>query len=404
MKRYWKIISLCIVTVLVVGIFYIQVGLAGNNDTKIEIEKVNGNEEEMRDLIIYGTYVVGNVNQSLKITNKETINLSNQSLLQELTNNHTVPVLKQLIEKYRNFMRGKELMPNNFYEDENLLAYTSIKENNLYGSTRNISFDIDVLDKKTEETTAIQLEVPIKENYGWMDTVDVQVIDGKLKVISSGFRSDGGNDLKVYTIDIEEQKLVNDEDIHSDPTGENARSEIRVLNDYNSIQPQKYLIYKIAAYDYNNEQGEGVRDGEPNLIENEVMIHDLESSQSKKINVPDEILGPKSESSTISNSTLFTSSQSENSLEVNQYDIENDKWGKKLTFDVPKPTVEEGVPFIKLMNENIVTIHATNNGHSIFIRDLKTGESLYEGKLKVKNTTDKEKDYRLFVNEIEFVQ
>jgi hypothetical protein len=408
MKRYWKIISLCIVVIMVVGIFYIQVALASNEGAKIEIEKVSGKEDEMKDLILYGAYVDDKINsylnQSLKITTKETINLGNQSLLQEIANNNTVPVLKKLIEQYRNFMRSKELMPNNFYEDKNLLAYASIKEKNLYGSTKNITFDIDVLDKKLEKTTAFQLEIPIKQNYGYMDTVDVQAVDGKLKVISQGFRSDGGHDLKVYLIDIKEQKLGNEEVIYSDPTVKNVRSDISVLNDYNSIQPQNYLLYKIVNYENKKVQGEGEMDGVPNILANEVMVYDLEKNQFKKIDLPEEILGADGEFLTIYNSSLFILTQSESVLEVNQYDIEKDKWGKKLTFDLQRNPVDEGFPYVKVLNGKIVTIHATNNGHAIFIRDLKTGESLYEGKLKVKNTKDGQKDYRFYVHEVESVQ
>ena len=52
----------------------------------------------------------------------------------------------------------------------------------------------------------------------------------------------------------------------------------------------------------------------------------------------------------------------------------------------------------------VYIIYATTNGHTIFIGDLKTGESLYEGKLKVKNQGEDQKDYRLYFHEIEHVQ
>jgi hypothetical protein len=355
------------------------------------------NEEELKNVILYGNYTVGTLFQSLLITNKETINLNNQSLFQELTRNHTVPVLKKLVEQHRTFMRGKELTPNNFYEDENLVAYASIKAKD---------FDIEILNKNTEEATSIQLAVPKKGNYAWMEVVDVQVAGGNLKVITRGFRREGGNDLNGYTINIGEQKLVKDEMIHTTPGVESGWSDIIMINDLNSIQSEKYLLFKTEAYEDKQvpAEGEMVLDGEPKLVTNEVVVYDIEKNQLKELVVPDEISGTLGDFSAIFHSTIFIPSQSAGRLEVNTYDIEKEKWGKKLTVDLPYNKEDEGAPYIKLMNEKIYIIHSTNNGQSIFIRDIKTGESLYEGKLKVKNTREGQNDYPINVNEIGPVQ
>ncbi len=56
MKRYWKIILICFVTLMVIGTFYIQSSFATNDHLKIEFEKVNGNEGEVKNLMLYGDY------------------------------------------------------------------------------------------------------------------------------------------------------------------------------------------------------------------------------------------------------------------------------------------------------------------------------------------------------------
>ena len=89
-------------------------------------------------------------------------------------------------------MRGKDLMPTYFYEDENLLAYAIIKAENNVHPMMDLTFDIELINKKSEEMTSIQLDVPKSENYGWMQVEDVQVIDGELKVITQGFRLNSG--------------------------------------------------------------------------------------------------------------------------------------------------------------------------------------------------------------------
>lgn len=397
MKRYWKIISLCIVMVIVIGSFYIQSSLATQEKVKIEFEKVSGNEDEVKNLILQANYAVGNLHQSLQVSVKETINLNNQSPLQKLTQINASPVIKELVENYRSFMRGKDLSANNFYEDENLLVYASIME-----SYRNPSFDIEVLNKKSEETTPIQLELPPNDNYGWLDVVEVQAIGGKLKVFARGFRTDGGVDLNVYTFDIDEQELVNNELLLSELTVENGWSHLSIINDFYSTKPEKYLLIKMNVYK-NVEEFNVQNNGRPEIVSHEVIVYNIEQNQSQKLNIPDEMLDSL-DSSTISDSTIFIPSQLESGYEVSQYDIETEKWGNKIAFDLPDTKNGHNSPFMKLMNGKIYLIHSTGNDYSILISDLTTGESLYEGKLKVKNTDGDQKHDRLYIYDMEYVQ
>ena len=74
-------------------------------------------------------------------------------------------MFEDLVKQHRNFMRGKDLTPTNFFEDENLLAYASINAKNHVQPMKDLTFDIEVLNKKSEEITSIQLDVPESENY-----------------------------------------------------------------------------------------------------------------------------------------------------------------------------------------------------------------------------------------------
>ena len=54
----------------------------------------------------------------------------------------------------------------------------------------------------------------------------------------------------------------------------------------------------------------------------------------------------------------------------------------------------------KLMNGKIYIISSTNNGYTLLIGDLNTGESLYEGRLQVKNQKEDPQRYQLYFNDI----
>ncbi|MFZ0443729.1 MAG: hypothetical protein WAM95_03565, partial [Bacillus sp. (in: firmicutes)] len=254
MKRYWKIISVCLITLIVIGTFYIQSSFATNGHLKIEFEKVNGNEDEVKNLLLYGDYSEDPHHQyqlytPLQISSEETINQSNVPFLRQLERISFSSIFGDLVKQHRNFMRGKDLMPTNFFEDENLLAHVSVNAKGNVHPMKDLTFDIEVLNKKSEEVTAIRLDVPEREKYSWMHVEDVQIIEGELKVITLGSRRNSGDELRVYTFDMNEQKLVTDNTITSTTAVDNGWTDLRIINDYSTIQQNKYLLIKIETFE-----------------------------------------------------------------------------------------------------------------------------------------------------------
>ena len=103
--------------------------LAGlkKTDLTIEFEVINGNEEELKDLTFYGEYLVGNMYQSLQFTTEETFNRNNISFIEQLSPQYKSPIFKKPIKNHKRFMRGKQLSPTYYYEDENILVYASFQ-------------------------------------------------------------------------------------------------------------------------------------------------------------------------------------------------------------------------------------------------------------------------------------
>lgn len=399
MKRYWKIISISLATLIVIGTFYIQSSFATNEHVKIEFEKINGNEDEVKDLILSGNYEVGQLYQYLQITSEETSNQNNLSFFQRLERLNVPPSFNGLVERHKKFMRGKDLTPNHFFEDENVVAYASIKADNIFEQPmKGLAFTIEVMDKKTKEVTSMELDVPGRKSYAWMNIEHVQVINGELKVITQGYRMDNSDELGVYTIDMKERKLVNDDTIVSTPTVVNGWSDLSIINQVELFQGQKYSLIKIEAFDEEMDE----IDGEPNVIANYI-VYDIENNESKKIVIPDEVLESIGDAPAILDATIFIPSQSANGLEVNMYDIENEEWGEKRTVALGDMKDDE-TPYLQVVNGKLYAVYATNDGQNLWIGDLTTGESLYEGKLHVKNQGEVQKDYRLYIHEVELAQ
>ena len=400
MKRYWKIILLCFVAVVAIGTFYIGSGFADQKNITIEFEKVSGNGDELNDLTILGDYSVGNLYHSLKIQEGETVDTTNRSFFEQLDKTNVFPVFKELVEKYSGFFRSKELSPNYFFENEKLLAYAGFEGGNQFSQTMSkLTLEIDVLDKKTEKTTAFKKEIPGRLLYGWMDVNDVQVIDDEVKVFIRGFRKDGGNDFLVYTFNLNDQKRVSHEAILSTPEVENGWADLSIVNDQNSIGPEKYYLLKMEKYDDRHAKS---IDGGPTLVANEVFLYNIENNQSEKLKVPDEMQGlNQSPTFTLSGSTIYMYNQIENELQVNHYSMETEKWGEKQTFNLPNEKREENAPYIQMLNGKIYILSPYEKGHTLQIGDIKTGKTLYEGNLTLKNKKDEQKNYRLYFHEIQ---
>lgn len=398
MKRYWKILALCLVTVIVLGAFYIQSSLAAET-VVIGFEKVSGDESLVDNLVVNADYVVEDIHQSLFISNEETVNLSNQSLFLQLTSFSMEASSQHLVKKYKHFMRGKNVLRNSFYEDESLLVYADIEGKSINASFLNSFLEIDILDKKSEESTSMKFDLPKNESYNWVNIEDIQIVDTKLKIIAGGSRMKGGEDVIVYTIDLQDKKITNEEVIHSIPKVENGWSEFRVFNDYYSSQPEKYLVFKAEAYEHFEDSGNMAEASEPKAIANDVIVYDIEKNMTEKVDVPEELAGSM-ENSSIENSTVFVPVQTLNGVDVTQYDIGTRKWEKKQTFTFEPSENSEDAPFVKLQNGKIYIINSTKEGHVLSIGDLQTGETLYEGKLKVKNHKTDKKEYQLYVFEI----
>lgn len=404
MKRYWKLLAICLVTLITIGTFYIQSSLAAG-DVKIDFKKINGSDDEVKNLTVYGNYIFGDQHQSLEITNEKTVNLSKESFFYNVTKGFVSSNMKGLINQYRGFMRGKDLNSNSFFEDEKRLVYASIEGRNFFQEpTGDFTFDIEILNKESREITSIQLDVPDKEKYSWLYVEEIQVINDELKVITRCYGKDGKSELREFSFNMNQQKLVSDKTIISAPQVEKGRTEVKIVNNTESMQLEKYLLIKKDIYEEKMVQNDGGMNevyGEQSLVASEMLVYNIKTSEIKKLIVPEEILPYIDISSTIFDSTLFVQSNSETSktgMEINRYDLEKEEWINKLTFDLDQ-TGEHG-SYIKTMNGKIYIISSTKMGYIILVKDLKTGKSLYEGQLEVNKLKESEKDYKLYFHDI----
>ncbi|WP_077619851.1 hypothetical protein [Bacillus sinesaloumensis] len=389
MKRYWKILTLSFITVIVLGTFYIQSSLASQN-IQIEFETVSGDEGEVDNLEMNVSYVVDDMYQDLRVSQEGTVNLTDRSLFEQLTSVHTWDSIDQLIKEYKGFMRGKHLNPNSFFEDKNMVIYVNVEGNSINSSNFDSSFEIDILDKKSEESVSMTLDLPNKEKYHWVDINDIQILNNELKVIARGSGINSGEDLLVYTIDLKDKKIENEEVVYSSPQVKNGWSGFRVFSDFYSTEPEQYFVFLSEAYEH-DESGMGTE------LAKDRMIYDIQNNKLLKLEVPEDFTVDFDKLSIV-NSTLIVPNYSPDGIKLMQYEIETGQWEEKQTIDIVNMESDENAPFINILNEKIYIVEATKEGHHLSIGDINSGETLYEGKIIVKNNDTK--DYKIYFNNI----
>ena len=154
--------------------------------------------------------------------------------------------------------------------------------------------------------------------------------------------------------------------------------------------------------DARNEGDAVTHDGEREVVRNEVFVYNIENSESKQLEIPNELADSINRAS-IFQSSMYLHTQSDHTIEVHHYDFEKGEWAEKQEFHSEQAKTSDNEPYVQLMNGKIYIISSTNNEYTLLIGDLNTGKSLYEGKLHVKNQKEDPQRYRLYFHNIDSI-
>jgi hypothetical protein len=409
MKRYWKLITVATFIVLTIGTLYMQISLANSKYPEFVIEHKSGNKEELKPLTIIGDYVVDDATYIRTEISAEGTTYRNNpsSTLYFLSDNYLAPEIQRLKKDYRNFMRGKQEQIDLFFEDQNVLAY--VEPNSEYLNTHNgqwsYSFEIDVLDQKSKERTKFEISVPEEEKYDYVYIQGMQFINGELKIVTvNDFNTTIGQsenaEIHVYTVDVDAQKIVNDDviDVTTTALETNQWIDIYTINDGANIGPNKYVVFAIDVSEetYTDDGGYNYE-----LLERQLIAYNLETNEQMTIELDGE-LGEEIYSELLSGATIYLSKEEGNQFEVMTYNLENQKMETKQTFDVPN--IGESLPRIfTLVNDKVYMVHQQYEGRvdsSIMIGDVLTGEVLYEGLIELPDSSKDQTVKEIYINEI----
>ncbi|KGR76956.1 hypothetical protein [Ureibacillus sinduriensis] len=394
MKKYWKTLLISLVIITTIGTYYIQAPIASKNAISFNIETISGNKKEIENHIIEASYLSGNIHRQLYISKDGSTNRMSDSIVNEILPLSSIPrSFQKYIQEHRNFMRGKELVPSNYYEDESRLIYGTIANKNkkiIKGEP--LTFQIEILDKDTNDHSSFEINTPALESIEWINVNDLRVDNGKIKILSTNFLLHGGEELHVYTFDEDTKQIEGDRIIAKSNPEERIVSGIRIFNNFNNFKNENYYLY-LEKND--NDSGYGNSKG----ITSQLFLYNNTTNEVEELKLPEE-LEPHMNYMTLEGKDIFIPVPLAHGLKLNRYNIESKQWEEPLNFNYSSTTNDKEHPFLQLINGKLYAVSRVSDGHLLFIGDLLNGKTLYEGKITDENRENFDRDYSLYIEQL----
>ena len=403
MTRYWKLITITTIIVLTIGTFYISSAMAGNNYPEFVFDKQSGNEDEVANLTLFGDYGAGLRGNPVEISSKGTIYANDLSFFERLNGIYMDSEMERLQKDYRNFMRGKDNIWS-LFEDQKRLAYVDINDNYVVDGPREFIFNIEILEKDPGKILDFTITIPEKKKYNQVYIEDVQVLDNVMKVITKNHLVDGNErgseEVHVYSIDIANKKLVNDEVIQlNTEESSNQNAYIYTLQNHSDIGTATYIVFQ-------KEQMEEVVDEYGNYYEepkvNELIAYHFATGEQQTIQLPKEInMGNGFVS--VEGSTIYIYENKNQVLKIAMFNMDSQEMEDNKTIKLPTKLNEPSNTKIKDGKLYVVGYEANKNTKApLLVFDINSGKILYDGILEAKNLTENQLEHRLYIHDMEF--
>ncbi|GGB47704.1 hypothetical protein GCM10011409_26510 [Lentibacillus populi] len=377
MKKYWKLIAIALVSVLAIGMFYINSVIAASPYPEFVIKTIQGNENEINNIVLNGTYYNRSINEPIEITKDGSHYASERSFFDRLKGNPGKQ-MKQYQTEYRNFMRGKYPDPASFVENKDYLVYGAIEYKPITMNPGGFEFTVSILNKKNDKTTDFDMDAPNGKYLGYIDVIDVQIVGDELQLITQSY-GENKMEIKLYSFNMKTNSFIGESPIMSaaQEQKENRYADISMLNGTASNEVSKYIfLNKVIREEVQ------LNDGSSNSkeIDNELYVYNLETREKEAVKLPKEL---QVQEKIFDGSTIYSMKTDENGIVVTPYNIEDKAVQAKFT--IKQPQIDKDAESFKAIKGGklYVLVHGTdeNKTATLTIVSLETGKSLYQGEI-----------------------
>lgn len=379
--------------VIIFGIsaHYMQLAKALDEEAvTFSIETVTGDEALLQDKVLQTSYYDRYMGNWAYVSTDGAKEIVDHQFGSSLYRAYEPFEFKRYLKEYRSFMRGKELIISQYYEDEQRLVYVTAPSGSkpiLKGEQ--LVLVVDVLTKDTNERVKFEAKALAKSGYSWLQVEDVRVADGVMSVLVVGSGPSGETDLQLYTIDEATKQVTNTETLLETNDEGDMSSSIYYYGDTRVVGNTNYHVYQQNSWTYDEKTGH-----EKERRSDFYMY----SYETKRIDViPTTALGVVQESFQADN-VFYAVTLDVDAAILHAYDLAGKKWAEPLRMPLKvNVTMEadqkftlnfERTPYLQVIGEHVYVANPVGDTNELFVYALTTGDLVYSGVMTVEGASD----------------
>ncbi|MGE7686501.1 hypothetical protein [Peribacillus simplex] len=401
MKRYLCSIIIGMVVILSIGTYYVKVASSASSLPKYTFKTLEGSDKELDPVIINASLQNGsNFYEPLTIESNTTTYESEKSYLENLTGRQDQQI-ERLVKEHRSFMRGKDSI-SSLYEDDDFLAYALVNSEFTKSGKMEAEFDIGLLEKKDEEETSFQIELPHQERIMNVDVRDVQLVHSKLQVLTMNDVNSNNEkqtkEVHLYTIDVANKKVLSDKTLVSETFTYPDQVDFQMPIDVAPSQPNNMVLIS-SIKGVNHEDGPF----EEKLKESKLLSYNYETEKLetvKKESLSLDMVG----SGYVDGKNLYVVETESDAYHLKTFDLSSQKLTNDTELDIAANKEEQYTAAFKngrvyfLLN-GMNQEGKTSKPAKLLIADIKTGKTLYKGEAVINKKNSK--SFGLFIDDLE---
>jgi len=401
-KRYLCSIIIGMVVILSIGTYYVKVASSASSLPKYTFKTLEGSDKELDPVIINASLQNdSNFYEPLTIESNTTTYVSERSYLENLTGRQDHQI-DRLVKEHRSFMRGKDSI-SSLYEDDDFLAYAWVNSKYTKSGNMEAKFDIGLLEKKDEEETSFQIELPNQGRIMNADVRDVQLVHSKLQVLTMNDVNSNNEkqtkEVHLYTIDVANKKVLSDKTLVSESFTDPNQVDFEMPIDLTPSQPNNMVFISLIK-GVNHEDGPF----EEKLKESKLLSYNYETE--KLETVKKELLSlDMARSGYADGKNLYSVEMKSGKYRIKTFDLSSQTLTNDTELDIAANKKEQDFAVIKngrvyfLLGNEVDQDVLTYKPAKLLIADIKTGKTLYKGETVI-NKKDS-KSFQLFIDELE---
>ncbi|MCY9141054.1 hypothetical protein [Peribacillus frigoritolerans] len=400
MKRYLCSIIIGMVVILSIGTYYVKFSSASSLP-KYTFKTLEGSDKELDPVIINATLENGSFYEPLTFESNTTTYASERSYLENL-NGRQDHQIERLIKEHRSFMRGKDSI-SSLYEDDDFLAYASVNSEITNNGKMEAEFDIGLLEKKDEEETSFQIELPNQGRILNADVRDVQLVRSKLQVLTMNDVNSNNEkqtkEVHLYTIDVANKKVLSDKTLVSESFTYPDQVDFEMPIDLTPSQPNNMVFISLIK-GVNHEDGPF----EEKLKESKLLSYNYETEKLETVKKGSLSLD-MARSGYADGKNLYAVEMKSGKYRIKTFDLSSQTLKNDTELDIAANKKEQDFAAIKngrvyfLLGNEVDQDVLTNKPATLLIADIKTGKTLYKGETVINKKNSK--SFELIIHELE---